>query len=250
MSFGLNMYHCAVSSISSHAEAVTFYERCPVKRGHDYGDERRIKGKESSRQMSVRILKNGDVAFKYHATDVVTWRMDNSYVIESYASRSTCEFANRFIPPRHWLYKEGARLGIGAWDTGTVYPVVHHVTVRGDHVETKAMFTRKVVDRKGAKQVLAGTRYVEYRDWYNVMFPMVRDTMPRSWQRKWWTPSELVEMLNDPDQWHAIMVGQHGSPKDVREMLYRANWETAYTTVRAATLPADKINNTWGVTCE
>ena len=250
MSFGLNMYHCAVSSISNHAEAVAFYERCPVKGGHDYGDERRIKGKESSRQMSVRILKNGYVAFKYHATDVVTWRPDNSYVIESYASRSTCVFANRFIPPRHWLTKEGSHLGIGAWDTGTVYPVLRSATVRGDHVETKAMFTRQVVDRKGAKQVLAGTRYAEYRDWYNVMFPMVRDTMPRSWQRKWWTPNELMEMLNDPDQWYAIMTGSTGTPYQVREVLYREMYHTAYTTVRAATLPAIKANNTWGVTRE
>jgi hypothetical protein len=244
------MYHCAVSSISSHAEAVAFYERCPVKGGHDYGDERRIKGKESSRQMSVRIRKNGDVAFKYHATDVVTWRMDNSYVIESYASRSTCEFANRFLPHDHYLTKEAQQLVIGGWRDGVVYPILRSITVRGDTVETKAMFTRQVVDRKGAKQVLAGTRYAEYRDWYNVMFPMVRDTMPNRWQRKVWGPHELMEMLNDPDQWHAIMTGSTGTPYQVREVLYGANMETAYTTVRAATLPAIKANNTWRVARE
>jgi len=152
------MHACAVRSISSHAEAVAFYERCPVKRGHDYGDERPIKGKERSRQMNVRIRKSGEVVFRYHSTDVVTWRPDNSYVIESYASRSTCQFANSFIPAHHWLTKEGSRLGIGTWSEGTVHPVIRKVTVHGDHVETDAVFTRTVVNRKGAKEVLAATR--------------------------------------------------------------------------------------------
>jgi hypothetical protein len=243
--FGLNMYRCAVRDINSHAEAVAFYKSCPIKGGHDYGDERPIKGKESSKQMGVRIPKNGDVVFRYHSVDVVTWRADNSYVIETYASRSTCAFANCFLPREHWLTKEGAHLGIGSWSEGTVYPVVRRVTVRGDHVETDGIFTREVVDRKGAKEVLAETRYAEYRDWYNVMFPMIRDTFAPSWQDKWWAPAELMEMLNDPDQWHAIMTGLHGSPKDVREVLYSNSWDQAYTTVQAATLPASKANNTW-----
>jgi len=243
--FGLNMHACAVRSISSHAEAVAFYERCPVKGGHDYGDERPIKGKERSRQMNVRIRKSGEVVFRYHSTDVVTWRPDNSYVIESYASRSTCQFANSFIPAHHWLTKEGSRLGIGTWSEGTVHPVIRKVTVHGDHVETDAVFTRTVVNRKGAKEVLAATRYAEYRDWYNVMFPMIRDTFAPSWQRKWWAPAELMTMLNDPEQWHAIMTGHTGTPANVREVLYSDSWDQAYKTVRAATLRARKANNTW-----
>jgi hypothetical protein len=239
------MYSCAVRSINSHAEAVAFYESCPIKGGHDYGDERPIKGKESSKQMRVRIPKNGDVVFRYHYLDVVRWRADNSYVLESYPSRSTCSFANCFLPREHWLTKEGARLGIGSWSDGTVYPVVRMAIVRGDHVETDGIFTREVVNRKGAKEVLAETRYAEYRDWYNVMFPMVRDTMAPSWQRKWSTPADLMEMLNDPDQWHAIMTSIHGTPENVREVLYRDSWDRAYTTARAASLPARKANNTW-----
>ena len=243
--FGLNMYRCAVRDINSHAEAVAFYESCPIKGGHDYGDERPIKGKESSKQMRVRIPKNGDVVFRYHSLDVVRWRADNSYVIESYPSRSTCAFAKCFLPREHWLTKEGARLGIGSWSEGTVYPVVRMAIVRGDHVETDGIFTREVVNRKGAKQVLAETRYAEYRDWYNVMFPMVRNTMAPSWQRKWRTPSELAEMLNDPDQWHDIMTSIHGTPENVREVLYRDSGDRAYTTAQAASLPASKANNTW-----
>jgi len=77
------------------------------------------------------------------------------------------------------------------------------------------------------------------------MFPMIRDTFAPSWQRKWWAPAELMTMLNDPEQWHAIMTGHTGTPANVREVLYSDSWDQAYKTVRAATLRARKANNTW-----
>ena len=243
--FGLNMYSCAVRSINNHAGAVAFYERCPLKRGHDHGDERRIKGKESSKQMSVRIRKNGDVAFKYHNTDVVTWRPDNSYVVDSYSSRSTCEFANCFLPGSHFLTKECSRLHIGGWSIGTVYPISDTATVHGEHVKSDAVFTRDVVDRVGAKEVLARTRYAEYRDWHNVMFPMVRNDLPRSGERAWFSPQQTLELLEDADRWHDLMMGKQGTPPHIREMLYHDDRATAYTTMQETSLPAAKINNTW-----
>jgi len=248
--FGLNMSGCAVNGINSHAEAVGFYERCPIKGGHEYGDERRIKGKESSRQLSVRIRNTGEVAFRYHNTDVVTWHPDNSYAVETFPSRSTCEFASRFMPNQHLLAGEGARLHIGPWDTGRVYPVTRPAPVRGDTVKTNAVFERQVVDRKGAKMILNATRYAEYRDWYNVMFPMVRDSMPYSWKRKWLSPMELMEMLDDPAQWHDIMMGIGGTPAHVREVFYRDRSHLAYKTERAKYLPASKANNKWRVTLD
>jgi hypothetical protein len=242
------MYSCAVRSINNHAEAVAFYESCKIKGGHDYGDERPIKGKENSKQMHVRIRKNGDAVFKYHHTDVVRWRPDDSYEIEGYRSRSTCSFANCFIPVSHYLTKETTRLQIGSWSDGVTYPVVGSATVYGDNVQTDAVFVREVVNRKAAKGILAQTRYSEYRDWYNVMFPMVRDTLPPSWQRKWYSPIDMMAMLNDVDRWHDIMMSTGGNPAAVREMLYRDSGDRAYTTVQAATLPVSKANNTWRVT--
>ena len=243
--FGLNMYSCAARSINNHAEAVAFYESCKTKRGHDHGDERRIKGKESSKQMSVRIRKNGDVAFKYHDTDVVTWRPNNSYVVHGWASQSTATFASTFMPHNHFMSRECQRLQIGSWSDGTVYPVWRSVTVYGDTVQTNGVFARQVVDRKAARVVLARTRYAECRDWYNVTIPMMRDSMPPSWNRKRYSPSEFVSMLDDTDRWLDIMLSVGGTPDAVREMLYRNSGDEVYITVTEATLPANKAGNTW-----
>lgn len=240
--FGLNMYSCAARSINNHAEAVAFYESCKTKRG---SDERRLRGKETSRNMTVRIDASGNVLFKYHDTDVVTWRPNNSYVVHGWASRSTATFASTFIPDNHFMSRECQRLHIGSWSYGTVYPVWRSVTVYGDTVQTNGVFVRQVVDRKAARVVLARTRYAEYRDWYNVTIPMMRDSMPPSWNRKWYSPSEFVSMLDDTDRWLDIMLSVGGTPDAVREMLYRNSGDEAYITVTEATLPASKANNTW-----
>jgi hypothetical protein len=179
--------------------------------------------------------------------DVVTWRPNNSYVVHGWASRSTATFASTFMPHNHFMSRECQRLQIGSWSDGTVYPVWRSVTVYGDTVQTNGVFARQVVDRKAARVVLARTRYAEYRDWYNVMFPMMRDNLPPSWNRKWYSPSEFVSMLDDADRWHDIMMSNSsgGTPYAVRKMLYRNSGDEVYITVTEATLPASKANNTW-----
>jgi len=241
--FGLNMYQCAVGSIDSYEEAVAFYKNCSVKGGHDYGDARPIKGKESSKQMNVSVSKDDEVRFRYHNTDVVVWCPDGSYVIESYPSRSTCTFANCFIPRAHHLTKEGARLQIGEWSDGILYPVLRKAVVRGDHVETTAEFLREAVDRKGSKVVLATTRYAEYREWHGLMYPMVAATA--TGYRQYLDRNTIVEMLADPDRWHDLMMSREGTPAQVRETIYSLNRDQCYRVETAKALPASKGNNTW-----
>ena len=47
--------------------------------------------------------REGDIVFRLYDTDVVTWHPDNSFTIDSWASKTTAEFASRFTPPGVYL---------------------------------------------------------------------------------------------------------------------------------------------------
>jgi hypothetical protein len=212
MSFGLSMYECGVSSIDTHAEALRFYESCKVKRGRAPTDPRPIRGKERS-PMDVRVEQD-NVIFRYHRTDVVTWRPDNSYVLSCWTSQSTATFASAFIPFRHHSTKESTVLQVG----DKMYPVVNTITVRADNtVETQAVFAREVVNRANAKRALATTRYADYRAWHKLMWPMVCETATSRWA---YTMDTSSAALADEANWHDIMMGIYGNPDTVRERLY------------------------------
>lgn len=236
--FGLNMTGCAVWRINSYAEAVAFFDKCPTRRGTD---ARKIKGKEGSRYMNVR-MRGDNVVFRYHSTDAVVWRPDNTYLVDlTYDSRSTCTFVNRFIPNGHYAAKEGHHLIVG----DTVYPARCRLTVTAGGVVSGMLsrFGRTVVDRKRARQILLETNYHAYKAWYEVMFPMVAGSLPPSWQREPLSGERVLAHLQSPDLWHALMVSLDGSPEKVRTILY--SLFGGYTEVTADTLPNDRTADKW-----
>jgi hypothetical protein len=248
MSFGLSMYHCTVSSINSHAEAVAFYNSCKVKRGHDHGDERPIRGKERS-SMSVRISANGAVHFKYHHTDVVSWYPDNSFKIGVYTSNSTCTFADCFTPRRTHMTKTGTVLMHG----DLIYPLLGSLTVHADgrviQERQDTCFAIGRTDRRKGKEALARTRYAEYRTWYNVMWPMVKGTVVYL-KPTWQVEREAFDMLADEAQWHDLMMSVIGNPNTLRELIYSEADDVFYTEY-ADTLSRDTSWHTlikWKVT--
>lgn len=215
--FGLNMQHAMVGLISSHADAREAYDKAKPRRGEDPGDERRIPGKETSRQMGVRITREGNVAFRYHRTDVVTWYPDDRCVVETYTSRATCEFANRFLPMYTGLIDTGDKLRHGDW----IYPIVYHATIYPDG--TVAPYRANVrlvrhdkINRETAKRVLAKTNYAEYRKWYKVMSAMVEMPYPLAYISQ----SAAVEKLRDKAEWHSLMLSDRGQPDALRKVLY------------------------------
>jgi hypothetical protein len=243
--FALNMGGCAVRSINNHAEAVAFYESCKIKGGHDYGDERPIRGKEGSKTMSVRIYQ-GAVKFRYHETDVVTWLPNDSFVVETYVSNSTCEFAGRFLPSGSHLTKTGSVLAHG----DKYHPVVHTITVAADGTVTHtydAVFCIERIDRAKAKEALAKTSYAAYRDWHKVMWPMVRGNRPTSLYLK---DKKILDVLEDEDHWHDLMTSSSAStPDQIRELIYRSS--DVHYAEYADTLPRDvhwSALNRWRVT--
>jgi hypothetical protein len=212
-----------VSYVTTHDAAVAMYNKATPWRGEDPEGERPLPDKRS-RDYGVR-MDGTDVVFRYHRTDVVRWHRGGSYTLDTggYRTRSTGEFASNFMPQRHWLQKEASHLRIG----DQIYPIAgHKVAVSADDVpsgEGLGEFVKRTVNRKKSKVLLENLGYPAYREWYNTMFPMVRDSMPPTWHRKYAPASYIEAALKDPEQWHELMMSQSGTPAQVREAMYRVH---------------------------
>lgn len=225
MAFGLSMR--SVPFVLTYADAVAMYGRATPWRGEDPEGERPLPDKRD-RSYGVR-MDDTDVVFRYHHTDVVRWHADGSYTLNTggYCTNSTGTFATNFMPRQHYLQKETRHLRISE----RLYPIAgHRVTVSADGVpsgEGLGRFSKRTVNRKRAKALLATLGYPEYRAWYEAMFPMVRDTMPPQWRRDYYSPESIEQALGDPEMWHGLMMGNCGSPAQVREVMYARHGHSA-----------------------
>jgi hypothetical protein len=245
MAFSVNMYHGVIGAINSHKDAVSFYHSC---RERSAGD-RRIKGKENSHQMGVSLASNGDVKFRYHRTDVIVWHCNNSYTINTFSSISTCAFASAFMPAGHSLSGTGSRIHIGHWVDGTVYAIISTATIKGDKVKTDAVFAKEVINRKAAKKLLDKTRYAEYRKWHAAMYPMVKNDMPPEYKREYigYPFDNTVKLLENPDEWHRLMMSRDGHPSKIREGIYSTRRSEVYDIVSQKTLTSKESSRKWEV---
>ena len=243
MAFGLSMGD--VAYVRTHEAAVRMYNKATHWRGEDPDGERPLPGKRH-REYGVR-MDGTDVVFRYHGTDVVRWHDDGSYTIDTgyFRTPSTCAFVNNFTPGRHWLAKNTSWMQI----EDTVYPISgHQFTVSPDgapHGDGVGEFIRSRINRKRAKELRDAMNYPAYRTWYIIMYPMLQDTMPPQWRRKFVSSSEIKSMLGDPDRWHDLLMSQVGDPKELREALY-ANWGDDYAIwdyERYDSLPLAELNN-------
>jgi len=196
------------------------YNKATPWRGEDPDGERPLPQKRA-RDYGVR-MDGTDVVFRYHRTDVIRWHKDGSYTMDTggYRTRSTCEFASKFMPHRHYVEKEASHLRIN----GDIYPIAgHKVAVSADGTpsgEGLGVFVKRTVNRKKAKVLLDRLGYPAYRQWYETMFPMVRDTLPPTWRRDHIAAGYVEMALKDPEKWHELMVSNSGTPAQVREMMY------------------------------
>lgn len=76
----------------------------------------------------VRQLPTGDIGFRLYDTQVVTWHPDNSVTIRNYGTKTTTEFADRFLPA-------GFRLGYETGRGGNV--LIHHTAREGEDYWTR-----------------------------------------------------------------------------------------------------------------
>lgn len=240
--FALRMSGCAVWSINDFAEALAFYEKCKPIEGDD--GYRRVKGKEGSKQMSVYMTVARDsVRFRYHHTDVVVWRRDNSYSLNlQYGSVSTAIFANRFIPKDHAVLRQGHVIQAH----GHLWPTRHsRVTVLPDDEVTgiEREFVKQQVNRLRAKEALKQTRYGEFSRWHKVMSNMLEDNGKLKRRYRFIGNNQtMLELLETEEGWHDLLL-----EKDSLVQLRGAIYEKfeVYDTQRVIKLPAKANSNSW-----
>ena len=238
--FALSMYNAPrVTSFDGAISVLTDAQRHKPRTVDRNGDNcYPIPGKQGNRSLSVRMTPKG-VAFRYHNTDVITWHPGGSYTYDPWSSRSTCTFFNQFCPLDTYLTRDGAVLVIG----DTAYAVRGPVTVRdGEPSGDLGVFTRDVVNREAAKQVLARTRYAEYREWYKVMKPLLGD------QRQPYF--DAVDGLEDESNWPMMASCRcgDGHPDRVRKAIYARYDTECYKTETAESIPAGQAQRSaWRV---
>lgn len=227
MAFAINMH--PAPRIFTYDGAARLFTKAeagsPIKK-----DAYRLPGKPRAQHMSVRMATNGDVAFRYHYTDVITWHPDGSYTLCPFSSRSTCSFFDHFAPSGHYLTRDGGVLILG--DTG--YALSGGAVHVKDNVPTGGLrdFNRTRVDRKAAKRVLAETRYGEYRDWHAIMKPLLGAN-----RQPWF---DTLTALEDETNWPMMAAcwSNRGHPNAVRAQVYAMRSRDVYYDETYPKLPA------------
>lgn len=223
MAFAINLYD--VPYVETYGEAKQFLETASQRwrgRFHNSEAEYPMIGKHRQRNAyGVRMRKDGSVAFRYQYTDVATWHPDGSVTFDvKYNSRSTNIFATNFAPPKVFFEREATvvQLHNTYWPVGTRGIV--HIKRGAQTIDTDTLFSRDVVNREGAKRVLADTNYAEYRKWHKVMLPLLIPQDGRYHRASWLSMSPL-KALEDQDMWPDLLRSAYGRPDYLRDYIYQ-----------------------------
>lgn len=196
-----------------------------------------IPGKRNNKSISVRPGRRGDVIFRYHRTDVITWHKTGAITLVPYPSRSTCSFFNNFCPPHMHLTRDATVLIVGA----TGYPIAgsRPLRVKNGRIMSKnpSAFAKTVVNKEGAKKVLAETRYAEYCAWHKAILPLLKKM-----SKTLFGIDRPEELLADEDQWVELALGVHGDPNRLREAIYAAHYDRCYRYELCKSLPSDSAH--------
>lgn len=141
----------------------------------------------------VRQEDGGEIAFQLYDTDVVTWRPDNSVVIDNYGTVTTTGFASRFLPrgislnfPTSVRGREGGNKGIEfSADMGNRWGSRHicqgglarFIEQDGAWVPDETTLdpiNLLDIDRKMAREATAGLPWKDFEMWLS-MAPMHLD---------------------------------------------------------------------------
>ena len=157
----------------------------------------------------------------------MTWHKKGGYTIDPYHSQSTATFASSLLPWRHYVSGRCTYLCVN----DCIYPIGHDkvwVSPSGEVQNGDFVFEKTLVNRKGAKEVLAATRYDEYRLWYRDMDVMLHDGFVSQPGRWFFAHGEIQKHLADPDLWYALATSNMGLPAKVREKIYAENADKCY----------------------
>jgi hypothetical protein len=205
----------------NYAEALARWVRAPTWRKRP--DNMRILTRR--RHRSKMIVKNADdsVSFRFHDTDVVTYRPDGDVIVEPYASVTTDRFASCYLPlyitaKFHQRALAIHQRGVGLrWIESRYYQAVDTMHLKPsdgeyawDVVEPKP-WTRKVPDPQKARAARETWGYSRFRDVFQMRATLLGNdvctfTLPSDWR------AALAAMRDGPEKWGVFVT----SPKQFR----------------------------------
>lgn len=211
------LHMTGVSYVTNYNDAVAMFEKAKPQRRDGSGD-RALPERPSSKVTGIS-MRGENVVFTYHVTDVVTWKPDNTCVLDlNYESQSTANFANRFTPENVYVFGEADVVGVGERGNTKYYAHTGNVVVsKGEIITGNRPVKARVVDRKDAKAALAEANFPAFSAWYKPIATFwERDEPARIGGRKkifrrsalhrgGHIPArDMITMLKDPEQWEAL----------------------------------------------
>lgn len=202
------------SSLNGYTDALNYFEGCTPWRSKP-NDPRPLQERRN-KIMSVRRETNGDIAFRYHSTDVVIWHSDNTFTVNTYASQSTDVFANGFTPAAFWSHMASDFVRIMTPEGTKFYRTRQQMRFEllpgGSMImHTPPLpFVKHRIDRGVIKQVRQETGFTDFKLWATAYEAMVQPARNiRRWQLPChnWTHAIVMDMLSDKDRWLDLTMG-------------------------------------------
>lgn len=203
------------SALNGHAEADRYFEACTPWRTRP-NDPRPLQERRN-RTMSVRRNDiTGDIAFRFHATDVVVWHRDNSFTVTPYKSQSTDVFCNAFTPNNFRSHMAADFIRLYNADGHRFYhtaPTMRFQLKPDGNIEMLSKpvpFTKYRVDRVKIKAARQESGYAAFAAWakaYEAMMSPTRDD--RYWRLPFhgWGRDKMLGMLADKTCWVELTLG-------------------------------------------
>lgn len=219
----MSIHGNSLPSFADYDAALRFWEKAKPWRDGPYeyrplGDSRRMK------HFVIRQKANGDVACRYHSTDVVTFHPDGTLTVKPWNSLSTDIFARRMLPcgistsfnsplgALIWLWRD--------WDNRRGYLVPHSAklvragggwTISPDTPPEPIAFYK--VDKSAAAKALRAYRYFDFLAWRQARVALD----PRAFVSlgsSYMTNGEMLSFLRQgPEGWAVLSCLPDKAPK-------------------------------------
>lgn len=212
--------------INGYDEAVSYFEGCKPWRGKP--DDPRPMQERRSRLMSVRREANGDIAFRYHNTDVVVWHKDNTFTITVWPSQSTDVFANSFTPAGFGSGMAADNVRIMTTTGWRIYKAKPVMLFQFDTysrcmslLSQPEPFTKYGVNRERMKQVRVESGFADFKAWALAYEAIANPKRPTPYYKllfRSWTNSTLLTMLANKERWVELTEGFSGVETCLRKV--------------------------------
>lgn len=198
MAFAISSFN---TKVTNYDQALEYWSSAKPWRGEvGENDDRPLKHRRN-RNMGVRKLANGNIAFRFHHTDVVTYTPANTVWLVPYASVSTDAFASALTPERIYAGFNSGYINI----EGKLFKVLH-----GDPIEIDVA-TKEIIkghepwsrDVLNVKRANAACKALGYRQFAQMVTAMDRLSPHRVFHTSGYRTdkSDLLRMLSDRTQW-------------------------------------------------